>query len=199
MSRDEISTSTPRVGARMRRVLGSGRVRAALSLGMVLGLGSVGTMAAWSTTATATSGAFGTATSTPIAVKLGPSGQASKEFPFAALTKGGLLPGSSVDAVLPVQNTGDTAFTYGMTAQAAGDAAVAGQITISVYPGNTCTGTALGSGDLSVARTVVTNRGVVAAGATDNLCVRATAGNSLTKTMQNKSITVKFTVTATSQ
>ncbi|MBM4468803.1 hypothetical protein GS502_04665 [Rhodococcus hoagii] len=46
MSRHEITTSTPTVGGRVRRVLGGGRVRAALSLGIVLGLGSVGTLAA---------------------------------------------------------------------------------------------------------------------------------------------------------
>ncbi|NKS62899.1 hypothetical protein GS493_09345 [Rhodococcus hoagii] len=59
MSRHEITTSTPTVGGRVRRVLGGGRVRAALSLGIVLGLGSVGTLAAWSDTATATSGSSG--------------------------------------------------------------------------------------------------------------------------------------------
>ncbi|WP_305094041.1 SipW-dependent-type signal peptide-containing protein [Prescottella sp. R16] len=196
MSRDEISTSPPRVGTRVRRVLGGGRVRAALSLGIVLGLGSVGTMASWSTSVTATSGTFRT---TAIEVQLGPSGQASKNFPFSDLTKSGLLPGSFVDAVLPVQNTGDMAFAYGMTAQASGDAGVAGQITVGVYAGSTCTGPALGSGDLSATRTVVTDRGPVEAGATDTLCVRATAGNSLTKAMQGKSIGVTFTVTATSQ
>lgn len=49
--------------ARLRGHLGETgwtRTRAVLSLGMVFGLGAVGTMAAWSDTATATTGMFST-------------------------------------------------------------------------------------------------------------------------------------------
>ena len=87
-----------------------------------------------------------------------------------------------------------------MTANATGNAAVAGQITISVFAG-TCSGNALASSALSTtsatASLIPTPRAITAGG-TDTLCIRATAGNSLTKAMQNQSINVVFTFTATS-
>lgn len=197
MSRHEITTSTPTVGGRVRRVLGGGRVRAALSLGIVLGLGSVGTLAAWSDTATATSGEFRTAT---MNLEVGPSGTSSKNYTFSGLTSSGLLPGTTTEATLPLQNKGELALNYSMTANATGNAAVAGQITISVFAG-TCSGNALASSALSTtsatASLIPTPRAITAGG-TDTLCIRATAGNSLTKAMQNQSINVVFTLTATS-
>lgn len=63
MSTEQKSGGGARLGARMRSRLGETgwiRTRAVLSLGMVLGLGAVGTMAAWSDSATATTGMFST-------------------------------------------------------------------------------------------------------------------------------------------
>lgn len=198
MSRDGNSSTTLKLGARARRALGGGRVRAALSLGIVLGLGSVGTLAAWSNSATATSGVFRTAA---IEVKLGPTGSASKNFSFDALAKTGLLPGTITEAVLPVQNSGDVKFNYSVSAKAIGNAAVAEQITINTFGGTACTGTALGGGALSTTTSTLlmtAPRGPVNIGTGDSICVRATTGDALWRSMQNQSVTVQFTVTATS-
>lgn len=59
MSRDQETIRTARMGGRMSETAWI-RTRAVLSLGMVLGLGAVGTMAAWSGSTTATSGMFST-------------------------------------------------------------------------------------------------------------------------------------------
>ncbi|WP_433610360.1 SipW-dependent-type signal peptide-containing protein [Prescottella agglutinans] len=197
MSRDEISNSTPTVGARMRKTLGGGRVRAALSLGIVLGLGSVGTLAAWSDTATATSGVFKTAA---IDLKLGPA-PGTDSYAFSAFSGSGLLPGSTVQAPLEIRNAGDLAFNYSMTARAAGNTSVAGQIALTVFPNSNCSGNALGNPVTmsTTDQTLIANKGQVAAtSGVDTICIRATAGNSLTKAMQNQSINVVFTLTATS-
>lgn len=97
------------------RVLASARLRALLSLGMVLGLGVVGTMAAWSTSATATSGEFTTGT---VDIKLnGSDGVVTQPYVF---TTGPVLPGKSVAQVIAVQNTGSLPFRFDVTAYGAG-------------------------------------------------------------------------------
>ncbi|WP_164877634.1 SipW-dependent-type signal peptide-containing protein [Prescottella agglutinans] len=196
MSRDEISNSTPTVGARMRKALGGGRVRAALSLGIVLGLGSVGTLAAWSDTATATSNVFKTGV---VDLKLGQDPGADN-YTFSAFSGSSLLPGSSVQAPLDVRNKGDMAFNYSMTAKATGNTTVAGQITLTVFGNGSCSGTAIKSVTMSTSdQAMITDKGPVGAlSGFDTICVKATAGDSLYKAMQSQSINVVFTFTATS-
>ncbi|WP_027503677.1 SipW-dependent-type signal peptide-containing protein, partial [Rhodococcus sp. UNC363MFTsu5.1] len=67
------------------------------SLGIVLGLGAIGTLAAWSDTATATSGVFSTGS-----IDLQLNGQQGNPgaYAFATLTKTGMMPGNSVAATL---------------------------------------------------------------------------------------------------
>ncbi|MDH6676515.1 putative ribosomally synthesized peptide with SipW-like signal peptide [Rhodococcus sp. LBL1] len=197
MSRDEILNSTPTVGARMRKALGGGRVRAALSLGIVLGLGSVGTLAAWSDTATATSNEFKTGS---IDLKLGPEAGAADNYTFSAFGGSGLLPGSTVQAPLDVRNKGDVPFKYSMAAKATGNASVAGQIKLDVFAASNCSGPAIKTITMSASdQAMISDKGpVVALNGVDTICVRATVGNELYKAMQNQSINVVFTFTATS-
>lgn len=195
MSRDGIPRTPHTVSARMRRALGGGRVRAALSLGIVLGLGSVGTLAAWTNTATATSGEFRTGV---IDLKLGPA-PGSDSYAFNAFSGSGLLPGSTVQAPLEVRNSGDVPFKYSMTAKATGNTDVAEQITLAVFENSNCSGVSTASVTLSTAdQSMVTDRGPIALSGVDTICVKATTGNFLYRSMQNQSINVVFSFTATS-
>ncbi|TFI45842.1 hypothetical protein E4P29_02550 [Rhodococcus sp. 1R11] len=102
--------------SRLGCILISARFRALLSLGMVLGLGVVGTMAAWSTSATAGSGEFSTGT-----VDINLNGNegltAVNAYNF---TTGSVLPGKSVAQVIAVRNTGSLALNYGVTVYGSG-------------------------------------------------------------------------------
>ncbi|WP_084727728.1 SipW-dependent-type signal peptide-containing protein [Rhodococcoides yunnanense] len=125
----------------MRNVLCSTRLRALLSLGMVLGLGAVGTLAAWSQTATATSGTFTTGL---FNVKL--SGVEANPTPLALVSGTALYPGERVSAIVQVQNAGNIPLYYAMFAKGSG--AFSTGLTLSVYTGATSTGTACNGGTL---------------------------------------------------
>lgn len=112
----EHSASTPFL-VRVLRFIKSARLRALMSLGMVLGLGAMGTLAVWSTSATATSGEFVTGS---VDIKLdGNDGlQADTykiNFPVTPL-----LPGQSTAKLIPVQNRGTLPFNYGVTVVGSG-------------------------------------------------------------------------------
>ncbi|WP_238773597.1 SipW-dependent-type signal peptide-containing protein [Prescottella equi] len=173
-------------------------MRAVLSLGIVLGLGSVGTLAAWSDSATATSNEFKTG---KIDLKLGPE-PGVDSYTFSAFNGSGLMPGSTVQAPLDLRNAGDAPFKYTIKAKVTGSATVAPQIALSVFGTSNCTGTALGA--IAAMSTtdqdlLATNnaRGPVATSTADTICVRATAGDRLTKAMQSQSVSVVLTFAAT--
>ena len=81
-------TSRPRWTFPTRR---ADKVRATLATGVVLGLGSVGTMAAWSESVEATSGVFSTSS-----VNITVDGQDAIEF--ASLSMANMIPGSTENA-----------------------------------------------------------------------------------------------------
>nr|WP_314142727.1 SipW-dependent-type signal peptide-containing protein [uncultured Rhodococcus sp.] len=92
----------------------SARARAIMSIGIVLGLGSVGTLAAWSDTATATSGVF---TTGKIDIKLGDPAVDTLPPAFTTtMTKLDLFPNDTRSANLIVSNSGTVGFTYSITA-----------------------------------------------------------------------------------
>ena len=99
------------------RMLKSARFRALLSLGMVLGLGAVGTLAAWSAAPVTTSGVFTTAV---VDIQLNGDQGNPTAYPITFTAPKSLLPGESVSAVLPVQNKGNLPFTYTASAIGAG-------------------------------------------------------------------------------
>ncbi|QSE93290.1 hypothetical protein JWS13_34210 [Rhodococcus pseudokoreensis] len=115
------------------------RVRAVLSLGILLGLGAVGTLAVWSDDATATSGTFTTGT---IDIRA----NAVDSYTFGTLALANMLPGESVAQPLVVNNVGTAALKYTMSATTpAGSPALASQLTVSVYNGGSA-GNATGNG-----------------------------------------------------
>ncbi|CAM3034162.1 SipW-dependent-type signal peptide-containing protein [Skermania piniformis] len=184
----------------IRAVVGP-RTRALLTLGTVFGLGAVATLAAWSDTATATSGILSTGT-----VDLALAGNQGNPAPYAfvGLSKTGMLPGHSVAATLPVQNVGSLPLQYTMTAAGAGT--VAQYLTVAVFTGaasntattGSCSGGQLGSTVLGATTTVVPTRGPLAAtGGNETLCFLVTLSAAAPASAQNQSATATFTFAAT--
>ncbi|WP_072691599.1 SipW-dependent-type signal peptide-containing protein [Rhodococcus marinonascens] len=113
MSRQEVSSSASGFGARARSLMSGSKPRAVASLGIVLGLGAIGTLAAWSDTATATSGVFSTGS-----IDLQIDGEQGNPYAFTEWSLSGLLPGERSSAKLPVTNTGSAPLTYTISAAA---------------------------------------------------------------------------------
>lgn len=186
------------MGGRMSAVAWT-RTRAVLSLGMVLGLGAVGTMAAWSGSATATSGMFSTGT-----IRLELNGD-NPGHAFTGLNKTSMLRGNSVAAMLPVKNAGTTNFSYVAKATASGDATLASNYTVAVFGGGSSNGTTCGAGtpigskalstttpvDLIPARTLAANSG-------EHLCFQVTLNSLAPIETRMKSVSAAFQFTATS-
>ncbi|SIS21955.1 SipW-dependent-type signal peptide-containing protein [Williamsia sterculiae] len=152
-------------------VLVSRRVRAVLSIGMVLGIGVVGTLALWSSSVATQSGVFTTATVSILA-----DGSKAAAFTFSPT---GLLPGQSAAKVIAVSNSGTAAITY--SAAVASSNALGQAMTLTVVPGASATNGVCGSGTKiadgiavsATATTFSTNRGPLAAsGGAENLCVQ---------------------------
>lgn len=205
-------------GARALRVAISARSRAVLTLGVVLGLGAVGTLAAWSDTATATSGAFSTGS---VDIQLNNDQGNPTAYAFATLNmpnllsspnKSIMLPGNSVAATLPVQNKGSLAFGYTLAASATG-VLLAPYLTVAVYTGATASNTAAtgtcggtGSSQIGTGTTLSTSGSVPliaisrALGATtgaETLCFVVTLSSSAPTTVQSETATATFVFTAT--
>ena len=95
----------------------SGRVRAVLSLGLLLGLTQVGTLASWTDSATVQGGGFSSGT---LDLKVGESaadqltGQGGS-WTHTNLTLAAMAPGESVAKALTVGNGGSVALTYDAT------------------------------------------------------------------------------------
>jgi predicted ribosomally synthesized peptide with SipW-like signal peptide len=184
------------------------RVRALLCLGGLLGIGAVGTLAAWSDKATATSGTFATGT---ITLQL----DNSKTLGMPTLAATNLLPGESVAAMVTVQNKGTLPLTYMMAATTpAGSPQVTAHLIVSAYSGGTaanataaglrtgsCTGTKVAEAPLTAggsAPMVTTPRPVAARTGTDPLCVSVRLAPSAPVGVQNQTLsTVSLVFTAT--
>lgn len=201
------SENTP---SRLRTSLGSARVRAVLALGMVLGTGAVGTMAAWTDTATATSGAFSTGS---IDLQLNSVQGNPTAYAFTALTKANMTPGQSIAAMLPVQNKGSVAFNYLATVTST-TSTLAPHMRGSTYLGGTatnnattnvgtCSGTllkgpvALVSGGTSTGN-IIDSRPMVATTGVENICFLVAVDVAAPTTVQGTTVTATFNFTATS-
>ncbi|MFC3964958.1 TasA family protein [Nocardia jiangsuensis] len=193
--------------AGLRNFWASARVRALLTLGIVFGLGTVGTLAAWSDSATATSGTFSIGS-----LDLRVDDVDELTFPSLALT--GMLPGESVAARLTVQNKGTIPLTYTMTATPAGAAALAAHLQVAVYPSGTasqattngmrtgtCSGTLLAQATLvpgGPTPLVSTPRPLAGSNGTEPLCLVVRLLTSAPVSVQNQTVSsVRFAFTAT--
>lgn len=202
-----------RPGSQMRKRLGDTswtRVRAIASLGMVFGLGAVGTLAAWSDTATATTGMF-TVSSVNVEMKL--NGQ-HPTYNLASLSKINLARGASTAGMLPVNNTGDADFTYTAKANTsnAGTASYgsanattfAENLTIAVFRGGSSNGTTCSGGTQLASKPLSLGTSVdyvaahqIDAGQTDNLCFQATVSSTAPVEARMSALSIDFEFTAT--
>lgn len=188
-----------RAGARR-----SPRVRALLSIGLILGFGAISTMAYWSDTETATGATF---TSGVLDMKL--NGQNSVDL-SSTFTLATMVPGESVAAHVAVQNIApsNVAFTYTATGLASG--ALAPYLSFQVFLGGTssngtagglrtgsCTGTSTGAAQtMTTTMTVIGTPQQLTVGSSQNVCVVATLGASTPSNMQGTTGSASFTFTA---
>lgn len=209
----ESDRTAPRRSLRSRLTGATGvRVRALLALGMVLGLGAVGTLALWSNSAVATTGTFATGT-----LDIRVNGIDNYSFTgTSGLTMANMLPGESRAATLQVQNTlSSLPVSYTMAASTpAGSPLLANYIGLKVYSSATptnavsnglntgsCAGTQVGSATLSATNSVpviTTPQNLAATTGTQNLCFVATLDATAPLSIQGQTlaaITLTFTGT----
>lgn len=190
----------PRMTSGLKRIK-STRVRALLSLGMVFGLGAVGTLAYWTDTSTLTGGTF---TAGTLDIKLGSPAPGVDNNPAAfttAFAMTNMQPGDSKAASTIVRNSGTVDFTYTATGVTSGGA-LASLLTFKVVPGGTvsgndCTGgTTTFTGTMAAVQSVIsTNRPLTASGGNETFCVVATLPTGTT-TGQGTSASATFTFNA---
>lgn len=181
----------------MRATRTRDRVRALLAACSVLGLGAVGTLAAWTDSSTATSGTFSTGT---IDLRLGPGTTDPNPFTITALTLTNMAPGATITATLQVNNSGSLPFTYDVVGSATNAGAGVDQLgtamTVQIYAGSTCTGTVLNA-SAKFTFSALTAARSLASGANETLCFRATLPASADTALQGKSTVGTFVFTAT--
>ncbi|AWH92870.1 hypothetical protein [Dietzia lutea] len=188
------------------------RARALLALGMVVGLGAVGTTAKWSRTVTAETGLFSTGS-----VDLTVNG-ASPTFSFAPMTDLGPGDASSLSGSITLRNTGEIDLAYLVdlrvdalsTAETTpgyerGDAAaLADHLTLTMFAGGTSTGTTCSGGTELAAprtltadgadRTLLTDPRDIDASGTDDLCVTMALDDAAPRETRLAQIGVTFTI-----
>ncbi|CUR54685.1 conserved exported hypothetical protein [metagenome] len=194
----------------MRR-LTSAQLRALLSVGILLGVGSVGTMARFTASGDANAGSFTTGT---LDVRLNAAGNNVGQggtWTNASLTIGDLTPGESLAVGFPVRNDGTTAFTYTATATATGD--LAPLLRFSTYLGGTagntgnstddnrvgtCSGTSVSSSQTlsGTAVNVIPNAQSVAVNGSQNVCVLVSLVATAASSAQGDSATATYAFNA---
>ena len=182
-------------------MLTGSRTRAVASLGIVLGLGAIGTLAAWTDTATATSGVFSTGS---VDLKLNGDPGNPTAYNFATLTKSNMMPGNSVAATLPVQNAGVGSFTYTMAA-AATTSPLAPFLKVTVSTGTSngtvCSGGAPVAADVPLVSggsvNVITTPRELASGGSETLCFQVKVDPAATTAAQGQTVSASFNFTAT--
>ncbi|MBY6366641.1 SipW-dependent-type signal peptide-containing protein [Rhodococcoides corynebacterioides] len=169
------------------------RLRAVLALGTVLGLGSVGTLAAWSTSTTTTSGNFVTGN---VDIRVNDT-EGTPTPTTVSLTPNTLVPGQSRATIVTVRNVGTIAVDY--TTAAAVTGTLGANLAVTVRPGatvaadGTCPGTAVVTGTTRRIASPASSTG----SASDPLCVQLTLSSSAPTTAQGQTGTATLTFTAT--
>lgn len=201
---------TPRVGA----ILKSTRVRALLSLGIVLGLTSVSTLAYWTDTAPLSTGTIQSGT---IDIQLN-NAQSHNATTFAMAN---MVPGEAMAYGVTVNRAANTIpFTYTITGQTSATNTFAQSLVFTVHAGlatsttttngvrrTVCTGTDISAGGSTLtttAKALVTARSTLATptavSATiynDPVCIQASLPTGTANGAQGQSTTATFNFNAT--
>ncbi|MCJ0977734.1 CalY family protein [Rhodococcus sp. ARC_M12] len=202
MSRHKDSVGAKTVLHRIGLALISARARAIMSIGIVLGLGAVGTLAAWSDTATATSGTF---TTGRLDILVGTPAIPNNPPVFSTtLTNPAIFPGDTVAAGLLVSNaTGSVANTYTISVVAS-NAALGSVLNSSVHLGTAASGTACTNAAASTVTGLGTSKSFVglsrplAVNGSDQLCISVTMPTGTPQPNPAVTGTITYTITATS-
>ena len=213
-------TSPPVEHRARHHVLGSRRVRALLSLGIVAGLGAVGTLAYWTDEATITSSSFSTGTlDVTLNGELAGAANNGGTTSDVDFTLSNMIPGESFARTVKVGNGGSVAFTYtakawnsgalasglhwtvvaGSTASNSGSPS-AGNRTGTCSPGGTTTASNVTLGtSADAATTVITPKRTINATAPkfEDVCVIAKVDAGASNALQGTSASATFTFNGT--
>lgn len=195
--------------------LSSVRIRAVLALGVVLGIGTVGTFAFWTENAVVDAGTLSSGT---LHVQVnGANPYTSLTLPMTAM-----VPGSTSAEVLTVSNTGTAplkyTFTGGLGGTNAADFSSAGAagLLLTIRQGGTKTGGTCTGGSVVFTEAPLTNvtttvllarrpttplsaaNNLGVGGGTEALCVQIKLSDTAPTTLQGKTATATFSVNATS-
>ncbi|WP_082530751.1 TasA family protein [Aeromicrobium sp. Root344] len=192
-----------------RRRLPSVRVRALLSLGIAVGIGSVGTFASWTDDVTVAGTTF-TAGTLDLQVNNVDS------YATTTLSMSAMVPGTTSAEVLTVKNNGTVPSKYTLTGGLTGtnatdyNAAAANGLLLTVRLGGaksgaTCTGgTALVTDQPLTSTTTTTilakrpSTALTASGGNEVLCFQVKLSDTAPSSLQGKAATATFTATGTS-
>ena len=195
IARRPLVEKRPRVERRRSR----DQIRVLLAACGVLGIGAVGTLAAWTDQSTATSGTFSAGT---IDIKLGTPAADNDPSSFTTSFKlSTMKPGDATDPVtLVVTNAGTLPLTYTISGTATNNGVGSDQLgsamTVQIYAGASCSGTVLNSpAKFTFSATAARP---LAGGANETLCFKATLPGTADTALQGKSTVATFTFAATS-
>lgn len=184
------------------RRLASARARAALSLGVVLAVGSTGTFAYWTDDVTVSGTAF-TAGTLDLQVN-----DLNTVAAYTTLNLATMVPGNSMAGTLVIRNNGNVPLKYtGATAATNTDGKnLAGSLTARVTlgsstgtsPAMTCGGTLVAGGGTTTIGTLTTPKRELAPNTTETICVEVTLPAGAPSTVQAGRTDVTFTFTGTS-
>jgi predicted ribosomally synthesized peptide with SipW-like signal peptide len=187
---------------RLGRFLASARTRAALSLGVVLAVGSTGTFAYWTDDVTVSGTTF-TAGTLDLQVN-----NLNTVTAYTALNLTTMVPGNSMAGTLVIKNNGNVPLKY--TAAAAANntdtknlaGSLAARVTSGAVTGSsptlTCTGTAITGSGSTVNGSLISTGRQLAPGATETICVEVTLPANAPSSLQGAKTDVTFTFTGTS-
>lgn len=179
---------------------GSVPLRAALSLGLVLGIGSAGTFAYWTDEATV-SGITITAGTLDLELQDDPDDSIS----FTSLNISNLIPGQSVAGVLKVENVGNVGFTY-TASTSVSNSTLASALDVKVTnassvtgssPNATCSGSQLSGTGTKLDQNLVSTSRALAATASEDLCIQVSMPSGASSSLQGATTNVTYTFTAT--
>lgn len=183
------------------------RLRALLAAGMVLGLGAVGTLAAWTDESTAT--ATFTAGTLDLKLKTLPDGTLADSVAMTSLDMTAMYPGVSKAAMVQVSNSGSVPLSYTLNGSAVAGAAGLGgslgtSLLVGVYSDGTaentattgsCTGVRIGT-DVALVGSLIFVPRVLPPAATENICLVVSLPATADNALQGTSTTATFTFNA---
>jgi predicted ribosomally synthesized peptide with SipW-like signal peptide len=196
-----------RFSTRVLKRLRSVRLWAVVALAVIVTLGTTGTFAFWTDSATVTTGSY---TAGTMDMQFDASGGVGLDTPYndSALTWSGFVPGQSAAFALTVKDVGNAAFHYTATIKRGGtwtyvDSALTFQFFtggVTGTPGVTgssCGGTAITSAlsPTTTEQPFISSRGL-AAGLSEALCLQVSLSSTAVNGDQGKAGTAVFTFSA---